>query len=181
MGWTLKKKIMLVKHNILSSTLISAPYLMFHVMLHVWLSTSEHFEAERAQEVFRVVVSYFEMSLHFHEEWGPEIANLKTRRRVGENQWALTLCGLLFWFKTTRPLTWHTYGISPGLWVSFMCSSRTCSVSNANSHILQLAEEDGGVSLCRAGTTERELVLGGRVLLEDASGLWARSTCNCSW
>lgn len=35
--------------------------------------------------------------------------------------------------------TWQRYGISPGLWLSLMCSSRTCSDSNANSQILQLA------------------------------------------
>ena len=74
-----------------------------------------------------------------------------TRKWVGENQWTLTICGLLYWFRGTCPLTWHTYGISPGLWVSFMCSSRTCSVSNANSHILQLAEEKGWVSLVQSG------------------------------
>lgn len=36
--------------------------------------------------------------------------------------------------------TWQTYGISPGLWVSFICCKRICSVSNDNSQILQIAE-----------------------------------------
>lgn len=44
--------------------------------------------------------------------------------------------------------TWHTYGISPGLWDSFMCSKRTCSDAKASSQILHVAKiiENGHMS-----------------------------------
>ena len=137
---------------------------MFHVMLHVRMTASKNFETEGTEEIFRVVMSYLEMCLDFHEKRGPEIAHLKTRKCVGTNQWMLTIGDLIHWFNRTWELTWHMYGISPGLWVSFMCSSRTCSVSNANSHILQLAKMVKMVGLVCAKMVPWYVSFGSRLL-----------------
>lgn len=49
---------------------------MFHVVLHIYVTTSEDFQTEWAEEIFRVLMDTSEMCLHFREEWGPEIAHL---------------------------------------------------------------------------------------------------------
>lgn len=118
-----------------------ATYLMFHVMLHVNVTTSKNFETEGTEQVFGVLVDIAEMSLHIWEERRAVIADLRNERNrmlVAVNTFSGTLIEPRL--GATRQ-TWHTYGISPGLWLSFMCSSRTCSDSNASSHILQLAGE----------------------------------------
>lgn len=49
---------------------------MFHVMLHVHMTTSKNFEAEGTEQVFCVFMDIPEMRLHIWEERGPVIADL---------------------------------------------------------------------------------------------------------
>lgn len=117
---------------------------MFHVMLHVNVTTSKNFETEGTEQVFGVLVDISEMSLHIGEERGAVIADLwneQNRMLVSVNAFNKTFIKPRLSVTTQ---TWHTYGISPGLWLSFMCSNRTCSDSNASSHILQLAGKKKG-------------------------------------
>lgn len=51
-------------------------YLMFHVVLHVYVTTSKNFETEGAEQVFCVFMDTSEMRLHIREERGPVIADL---------------------------------------------------------------------------------------------------------
>lgn len=52
---------------------------MFHVVLHVHVTTSEDFETEGTEQVFGVVMDSSEMCLHVWEEGWPVIANLSTQ------------------------------------------------------------------------------------------------------
>lgn len=54
----------------------SPSYLMFHVVLHVYMTSSENFETERTEQVFRVLMDASEMCLYIREERGPVVANL---------------------------------------------------------------------------------------------------------
>lgn len=49
---------------------------MFHVVLHVYMTTSKNFETEGTQQVFCVFMDTSEMCLHIWEERGPVVAHL---------------------------------------------------------------------------------------------------------
>lgn len=53
------------------------PHLVFHVMLHVHVSTAQDFKAERAEEVFSVFMDGAEMVLNIGEERRPVVADLR--------------------------------------------------------------------------------------------------------
>lgn len=107
-------------------------------MLHVHVGTAQDFKAERTEEVFSVFVDGAEMVLYIWEEWWSVVADLWAETCQWDKQ-DITGNDKGSQRKEISG-TWQPYGISPGLWLSFMCSNSTCSVSKANSQILQLAE-----------------------------------------
>lgn len=107
-------------------------------MLHVHVGTAQDFKAERTEEVFSVFVDGAEMVLYIWEERRSVVADLWAEMQWWDKQ---DVMGHIKGQQCEEIRgTWQPYGISPGLWLSFMCSSSTCSVSKANSQILQLAE-----------------------------------------
>lgn len=58
------------------STAIDPFSLMFHVVLHVYMTTPKDFETEGTEQVFCVFMDTSEMCLHFREERRPEVADL---------------------------------------------------------------------------------------------------------
>lgn len=53
-----------------------ATHLVFHVMLHIHVTTFQNFQTERTQQLFRVFMDGPKVSLYIWEEGGPVIADL---------------------------------------------------------------------------------------------------------